>query len=134
MPRISASVICCEHAATKHKWSPLLSSLPAGAFELHYGQVSYCNIGSGDRLDFTAIGPDVNFTSRIERLNRELDRQIIRSKDFVDCLDRPMSEIGHFQLRGFSRMQLLFGQPRSISFKRTRRCKLAKNWKHLFET
>jgi adenylate cyclase len=80
-------------------------------FALHHGQVSYGNIGSGDRLDFTVIGPDVNLTSRIESLNRELERQMIMSKDFVDCLERPMFEIGHFRLRGFSRMQLLFGPP-----------------------
>lgn len=80
-------------------------------FALHHGQVSYGNIGSGDRLDFTVVGPDVNLTSRIERLNRELDRQMIMSKPFVDCLARPMVEIGHFHLRGFSRMQLLFGPP-----------------------
>jgi adenylate cyclase len=90
---------------------------PAGSqplnagFALHHGQVSYGNIGSVDRLDFTVVGPDVNLTSRIERLNRELDRHMIMSKDFVDHLDRPMFEIGHFQLRGFSRMQLLFGPP-----------------------
>ena len=90
---------------------------PAGSqhlnagFALHHGQVSYGNIGSGDRLDFTVVGPDVNLTSRIERLNRELDRRMIMSKDFVDCLERPMFEIGHFQLRGFSRMQLLFAPP-----------------------
>ncbi len=41
--------------------------LKAG-FALHYGEVSYGNIGAGDRLDFTVIGPDVNLTSRIERL------------------------------------------------------------------
>ena len=85
-------------------------NLNAG-FALHQGQVSYGNIGAGDRLDFTVIGPDVNLTSRIERLCRELDRQLIMSKAFVTCLDRPMFEIGHFQLRGFPQMQLLFGPP-----------------------
>jgi adenylate cyclase len=78
---------------------------------LHHGQVSYGNIGAGDRLDFTVIGPDVNLTSRIERLCRQLDRPLIMSKNFVDRLDQPMFEIGHFWLRGFSRMQLLYGLP-----------------------
>ena len=55
------------------------------------------------------IGPDVNLTSRIERLCRELDRNLIMSEDFVRYLDSPVSEIGYFHLRGFSRMQLLFG-------------------------
>ena len=84
--------------------------LKAG-FALHYGEVSYGNIGAGDRLDFTVIGPDVNLTSRIERLCRELDRNLIMSEDFVRYLDSPVFEIGHFRLRGFSRMQLLFGLP-----------------------
>jgi adenylate cyclase len=57
------------------------------------------------------IGPDVNLTSRIERLCRELDRNLIMSEEFVRYLDASVSEIGHFRLRGFSRMQLLFGLP-----------------------
>ena len=31
---------------------------------LHYGTVSYGNVGYGHRLDFTLIGPDVNLVSR----------------------------------------------------------------------
>jgi adenylate cyclase len=78
---------------------------------LHYGTVSYGNIGSGDRLDFTVIGPDVNLTSRIERLCRELDRHLIMSEPFAEALRRPMWELGAFELRRFSRMQRLFELP-----------------------
>ena len=78
---------------------------------LHYGTVSYGNIGTDDRLDFTVIGPDVNLTSRIERLCRELERVLIMSEHFVEHLDRPVWEIGAFELRGFSRMQRLFELP-----------------------
>jgi adenylate cyclase len=78
---------------------------------LHYGTVSYGNIGSGNRLDFTVIGPDVNLTARIERLCRELDRTLIMSELFADTLHRPMWEIGHFELRGFAKMQRLFELP-----------------------
>jgi hypothetical protein len=42
---------------------------------------------------------------------RLLDRNLIMSEDFVRYLDSPVFEIGHFRLRGFSRMQLLFGLP-----------------------
>jgi len=92
-------------------------SVPEGApqlsagFALHYGTVAYGNIGSGDRLDFTVIGRDVNLTSRIERLCRELGRSLIMSGEFVAHLQQPMFEIGHFALRGFTQMQLLFGLP-----------------------
>jgi adenylate cyclase len=78
---------------------------------LHYGTVSYGNIGVGDRLDFTVIGPDVNLTSRIERFCRELDSQLIMSEAFAERLDRPVWEIGHFALRGFSRPHRLFQLP-----------------------
>jgi len=97
-------------SALHHDLSIAPRHLKAG-FALHYGEVSYGNIGAGDRLDFTVIGPDVNLTSRIERLCRELDRNLIMSEDFVRYLDEPVSEIGYFHLRGFSRMQLLFGLP-----------------------
>ena len=93
-----------------HHLSVTPRHLKAG-FALHYGEVSYGNIGAGDRLDFTVIGPDVNLTSRIERLCRELDRNLIMSDDFVRHHDSPVFEIGYFRLGGFSRMQLLLDYP-----------------------
>ena len=80
---------------------PLLDELRAA------GYVDY----AGDRLDFTVIGRDVILTSRIERLCRELDQQLIMSGEFVARLQEPMFEIGHFRLRGVPQMQLLFGLP-----------------------
>src|SRR5258708_11135579 len=77
----------------------------------HYGKVSYGHIGSGNPLHFTVIGPDVNLTARIERFCRELDRSLIMSEAFAETIDRPMWEIGHFELRGFSKMQRLFELP-----------------------
>jgi adenylate cyclase len=90
----------------KHPTAPLQAGVA-----LHYGTVSYGNIGSGNRLDFTVIGPDVNLTARIERLCRELDRSLIMSEAFAETLHRPMWEIGHFELRGFSKMQRLYELP-----------------------
>jgi adenylate cyclase len=90
----------------KHPATPLQAGVA-----LHYGTVNYGNIGSGNRLDFTVIGPDVNLTARIERLCRELDRSLIMSEAFADTLHRPMWEIGHFEMRGFAKMQRLFELP-----------------------
>jgi adenylate cyclase len=90
----------------KHPATPLQAGVA-----LHYGTVGYGNIGSGNRLDFTVIGPDVNLTARIERLCRELDRSLIMSEAFADTLARPMWEIGHFEMRGFAKMQRLFELP-----------------------
>ncbi len=97
-------------AARNRNRLPRAPELNAGV-ALHYGTVSYGNIGAGDRLDFTVIGPDVNLTSRIEQLCRELDRSLIMSEAFAAALNRPMWEIGHFELRGFAKMQRLFELP-----------------------
>jgi adenylate cyclase len=76
---------------------------------LHHGQASYGNIGSGERLDFTVIGPDINLTSRIERICREIGRELLMSANFASLLAEPTFAIGHFDLRGFARKQLLYG-------------------------
>jgi adenylate cyclase len=96
-----------EHNRRDRPGAPVLQAGVA----LHYGTVSYGNIGSGDRLDFTVIGPDVNLTSRIEHFCRELDRSLIMSQAFAESLDRPVWELGHFELRGFSKLQRLFELP-----------------------
>jgi adenylate cyclase len=101
-------------ALAAHNQRHPATALYAGV-ALHYGTVSYGNIGADNRLDFTVIGPDVNLTSRIERLCRELDRSLIMSEAFADLLDRPMWEIGHFELRGFAKMQRLFELPPDAS-------------------
>ena len=68
---------------------------------LHLGEVLYGNIGSEDRLDFTAIGPAINLTARMEPLTRDLGRPIIISAAFADACTSPIEEIGAFTLRGF---------------------------------
>lgn len=52
------------------------------AVALHYGRVSYGNIGSGRRLDFTVIGADVNLLSRIQTACGTLAKAILMSDAF----------------------------------------------------
>lgn len=68
---------------------------------LHCGQVAYGNIGSGDRLDFTAIGRDVNVASRLERLCEPLGRPLLMTSAFVAGIDAAVVEVGQFQFKGF---------------------------------
>ena len=68
---------------------------------LHVGEVSYGNIGSGDRLDFTCIGPAVNLAARIEKLTGELGRIILASDEFARHFPSEFVSVGEFVLRGF---------------------------------
>jgi adenylate cyclase len=79
---------------------------------LHVGEVFYGNIGSEDRLDFTAVGPAVNEVSRIASMCRSVDRELLVSSDFRVGLDAAgrhyLVSTGRFALRGIGRAQDLF--------------------------
>jgi len=76
---------------------------------LHYGDAAYGNIGSGDRLDFTAVGRDINILSRLELLCKDVGRPLLMSGAFAAEVAAPVFEIGHFDLRGFRQHQSLYG-------------------------
>jgi adenylate cyclase len=81
---------------------------------LHFGEVSYGNIGSGERLDFTVIGRDVNLTSRIQGLCRTIGQPLLMSERFAALLALPSAvPIGRYELRGFAEHVELFASPRS---------------------
>ena len=77
---------------------------------LHVGDVLFGNIGSGNRLDFTCIGPAVNLAARLEKLAARLGRTILASEDFVDhCGDDGLEPLGRFAVAGFAAEQMVFG-------------------------
>jgi adenylate cyclase len=49
----------------------------------HYGEAVVGSIGDGQRLDYLVIGDTVNVTSRLERLTREMDAQIVASDELL---------------------------------------------------
>ena len=55
---------------------------------LHVGDVQFGNIGSGNRLDFTCIGPAVNLAARLEKLAGRLGRNHPRFGGFRRSLRR----------------------------------------------
>src|SRR6202021_4057744 len=76
---------------------------------LHYGDAAYGNIGSGNRLDFTAVGRDINILSRLELLCKDVGRPRLLTGAFAAEVAAPVFEIGHFELRGFRQHQSLYG-------------------------
>ena len=68
---------------------------------LHHGDAAYGNVGSGQRLDFTVIGRDVNLASRIATLNKRLEEPLLMSKAFVEHLWGNPQRIGAFEVEGF---------------------------------
>jgi adenylate cyclase len=87
------------------------SAMPGLRFglALHIGDVLYGNIGSGNRLDFTCIGPAVNFAARIEKLAGQLGREILASGEFARHCRGEFVALGEFALSGFSAAQQVFG-------------------------
>jgi adenylate cyclase len=51
---------------------------------LHYGNVSYGNVGAPERLDFTVLGPHVNLAARTESLCSKLGAKVLCTADFFD--------------------------------------------------
>ncbi len=78
---------------------------------LHTGKVLYGNIGGGDRLDFTCIGPAVNLAARIEKIAGRLNRTVLASADFVRHTDGDWTDLGLFSVAGFSADERVYGLP-----------------------
>jgi adenylate cyclase len=76
---------------------------------LHVGDVLYGNIGSGNRLDFTCIGPAVNLAARLEKLAGRLGRSILASQEFASHCGHDLQPIGRFAVAGFAEEQTAFG-------------------------
>ncbi|KAF0099225.1 MAG: putative Adenylate/Guanylate cyclase [Rhodospirillaceae bacterium] len=78
---------------------------------LHVGTVTFGNIGTEDRLDFTVIGSAVNRTSRLEGLTKALGVRVCASAEFNQDCPRPMKSLGKHRLRGVREPVEIFTLP-----------------------
>src|ERR1700754_1654605 len=76
---------------------------------LHVGRILYGNIGGGNRLDFTCIGPAGNLAARLEKIAGKLHRTIVASEGFAGICAGGWSELGEFPIAGFSKAERVFG-------------------------
>lgn len=72
---------------------------------IHFGEAVYGNVGSGDRLDFTVIGRDVNIAARIAALCSRLGRDYLVSDQVAQIgirAGRTMTAAGTHEVRGLA--------------------------------
>ena len=77
---------------------------------LHVGRILYGNIGGGNRLDFTCIGPAVNLASRLEKIAGRLGRTIVASAAFADICSGGWHDLGEFPIAGFAKAEHVYGR------------------------
>ncbi len=86
------------------------AQLPLGLdIALHVGRVSYGNIGTARRLDFTVIGRAVNEVARLEPLCGALGEPIVISSDLARLLPpnaKRLRPLGPQALRGLDMMDV----------------------------
>jgi adenylate cyclase len=116
---ISLDAACKSAVAAAHEASPRIESANARrekesvpllgyGIALHVGDVTYGNIGTGNRLEFTVIGEAANLTARIESMCKLLDQPVLLSAAFAGCdPDRSVS-LGRHQLKGIDEPQEIF--------------------------
>jgi adenylate cyclase len=76
---------------------------------LHVGRVLYGNIGGGNRLDFTCIGPAVNLAARLEKMAGRLHRTVVASNAFAEACPGGWEDLGEFPIAGFSKAERVYG-------------------------
>jgi len=79
------------------------------AVALHVGEVMYGNIGGGNRLDFTCIGPAVNLSARLEKVAAKLGEAVVASAEFAGHCPAQFRSLGEHAVAGFTAPQPVFG-------------------------
>jgi len=75
---------------------------------INVGQVSYGNIGSPGRLDFTVLGGAVNVASRIEGLTKSLGHRVLVTRAIAESSPELFATCGSHEVRGLAHSIDLF--------------------------
>jgi adenylate cyclase len=76
---------------------------------LHVGSILFGNIGGGNRLDFTCIGPAVNLAARLEKIAGKLHRIVVASAEFTGVCADGWIDLGEFPIAGFAKAERVYG-------------------------
>lgn len=75
---------------------------------VHSGHLTFGNVGTPGRLDFTVIGTGVNQTARIASLCKSLGESVLVSASVAANASVPLKSLGEHELRGIREPQELF--------------------------
>ncbi|MBM4223288.1 MAG: CHASE2 domain-containing protein [Gammaproteobacteria bacterium] len=114
-PQPNAQELACKAAiAIRDRLPDSLSTKVGFRFEtrigLHFGAASVGNLGSAERIDYTAIGTNVNVASRMEQLNKHLGTMILASESVVSEVEDTIETrlVGFFKLKGLDRVMEVY--------------------------
>lgn len=100
----TGSRVLADQQAQEHK-HPLFEIRTA----IHAGSFHFGNIGGSDRLDFTAIGPPVNYAARLLSAATDLKCDHVVSEQVSAWLGDEVNYLGTSQFKGFSGQQNIYG-------------------------
>jgi len=78
---------------------------------LHLGELTYGNIGTPTRIEFTVIGAAANEAARIESLCKVLQVDLLVSEHVAQALPQTWRSLGSHTLRGVGDKMHLFTLP-----------------------
>ena len=78
---------------------------------LHLGELTYGNVGTPGRIEFTVVGAAANEAARIEALCKRLEVDLLVSERVARALPGPWKSLGSHTLRGVGDKMELFTLP-----------------------
>ena len=75
---------------------------------LHVGEVTYGNIGTRERLEFTVVGDAANYAARLESLCKTLGQPMLASAEFARHFPDRFESLGRHSMRGIDEEQEIF--------------------------
>ena len=78
---------------------------------LHLGELTYGNVGTPTRIEFTVVGSAANEAARIESLCKDLQLDLLVSERVARALPGALKSLGNHTLRGLGDKMELFTLP-----------------------
>ncbi|MEM7429093.1 MAG: DUF427 domain-containing protein [Pseudomonadota bacterium] len=102
-----ASTACCQAVASAREIAETIGDVPIAetgqvadcAIGVAFGNVTYGNVGSGERLDFTVIGSAANIAARLGDLGKQLGHQVVTTREVAAATPDGLVSVGAYELR-----------------------------------